>query len=660
MALELPSEPSTRAIGDESDGNHSNDVFGDGIASEYRVKNAAILLFIGNSEADAEFVGAYPMGHNVAMDQPDGDNITTSFKNTIKVLNPPTLTGKNLYGLAIVNYGDSYFKIEDDPENDDYGDMQIKTFTYEVTETTNSETGKITQSKNIVGEGFKSLIRYKDKDETTNPTKFSELRKYVTDSQFIRSTGEIFMTNAPLSNEKGGSGATLSAANTIQTLALLTGGFYEKEEDAVNKPAGCIFVERAVAKITCSAFPATVELQHKTVALGGTGSPIGTLSKQTLKVQNVWWMVDNEEPVSYFVRYAEKDATKFPFWGYSYTGKDNLRFIGSAGMDNLKYDGDDVHDPTKSKTLYRTYWCKDPSYDSPKYFEDQANATGAFPTSSLLGGYGAGTTFTLNNKILYPRENTFSVNYQNYRNTTRVVFKVQYASNDGTPLQLYAIRGQLSSFLLLKDAENYLKSYILESQALNQIVRKYMKGTQCDYNADSFIFDIQEAKADDVNADAGIELGDLIMKSVSFKSDFVTTNFKTDLSDEDKATVTGLADDANDAYHIAKFENNICYYVTYLRHFGDTYCKLPADWKGENVESVYGTGDTASKNYLGRYGLVRNNWYDLNVSLIGNLGKAKVPDGFVKTSDDNKKDEWYLSARIHVLSWAKRSQNVEF
>ena len=68
------------------------------------------------------------------------------------------------------------------------------------------------------------------------------------------------------------------------------------------------------------------------------------------------------------------------------------------------------------------------------------------------------------------------------------------------------------------------------------------------------------------------------------------------------------------------------------------------------------------KDYLGRYGIVRNNWYDLQVSKIMTLGHPQDPqkwdDSWPGKPDDNK--DQYIAVELRVLSWAKRSQNVEF
>ena len=60
--------------------------------------------------------------------------------------------------------------------------------------------------------------------------------------------------------------------------------------------------------------------------------------------------------------------------------------------------------------------------------------------------------------------------------------------------------------------------------------------------------------------------------------------------------------------------------------------------------------------FLGRYGVLRNNWYDLGINSISGVGSPVVPDA-PGTPDDEL--ESFISVRINVLSWAKRTQRED-
>lgn len=95
---------------------------------------------------------------------------------------------------------------------------------------------------------------------------------------------------------------------------------------------------------------------------------------------------------------------------------------------------------------------------------------------------------------------------------------------------------------------------------------------------------------------------------------------------------------------VSCYANGVAYYPVMIRHFDDNQ----TPWR--NVE--YGGNEN---NFLGRYGVLRNNWYEINVTGIRDIGYADVPEVY-GTPDDPM--ESYISVEINVLSWAKRSQNV--
>lgn len=94
------------------------------------------------------------------------------------------------------------------------------------------------------------------------------------------------------------------------------------------------------------------------------------------------------------------------------------------------------------------------------------------------------------------------------------------------------------------------------------------------------------------------------------------------------------------------------YYTTVIRHFDETEAPL-----GDNV-SINKAGDYSEPNHLGRYGVVRNNWYELDIKSVSGLGEPEIPeDGGGNNPPD--KTASYINCQINVLSWAKRSQDVD-
>ena len=84
------------------------------------------------------------------------------------------------------------------------------------------------------------------------------------------------------------------------------------------------------------------------------------------------------------------------------------------------------------------------------------------------------------------------------------------------------------------------------------------------------------------------------------------------------------------------------YYATAIRHFNDD-------------ETPWTDGESYGIQHLGRYGVVRNNWYEVNINSISGPGEPEIPE----PDGPDDKAEGYIRTEINVLSWAKRSQNVD-
>ena len=99
---------------------------------------------------------------------------------------------------------------------------------------------------------------------------------------------------------------------------------------------------------------------------------------------------------------------------------------------------------------------------------------------------------------------------------------------------------------------------------------------------------------------------------------------------------------------IATYKNGESYYIARIKHFGDDLTPWVAgndNYGGKNLE------------WLGRYGVLRNNWYDLAINSISGPGYPDVPE--VKPTDPDDEDTKYINVSVKILDWAKRSQGVE-
>lgn len=97
--------------------------------------------------------------------------------------------------------------------------------------------------------------------------------------------------------------------------------------------------------------------------------------------------------------------------------------------------------------------------------------------------------------------------------------------------------------------------------------------------------------------------------------------------------------------NIKYYKNGVTYYyATVIKHFGD------------DITAPTDDAEYTEEKHLGRYGVVRNTWYELTINSVSGPGEPNVPE--VPTTPPDK-EESYINCEINVLSWAKRSQGVD-
>ena len=98
---------------------------------------------------------------------------------------------------------------------------------------------------------------------------------------------------------------------------------------------------------------------------------------------------------------------------------------------------------------------------------------------------------------------------------------------------------------------------------------------------------------------------------------------------------------------ITGYEGGICYYIAYIRHFDDK----ETPWKSGDPTYV-GSDNSVDYNakYLGRYGVVRNNWYDLSIQDFAYPGSPDIPTPKPTAPDD---DNSTILLNVKVNPWAK-------
>lgn len=533
FTINLPTQPSTRT-------GSLNDDFKDGMANEYAVKDATLLLFQGAAESSATFVGAYKLSTE-PWTSPAGDqNITTTSKKIVKKIDN---SGTGMKALVVLNNND----------------------VFTVNETANS--------LKLKGSGTDFAGTYEDFVKSASATSSANLTK----------TG-FYMANAPLFNKPGDT--TNPAAGTVSTLTDLDGKIYDTEAEALAGKAAQVYVERAVAKVTLNK---------------GTVTEATTSTSTTVPFEVLGWAIDNFNKTTYLVRNTE-DFDSWKSFSSKGLSPSKYRFVGAAPV---------------ATDLYRTYFAKDVNYDTNYSDGILERAT------NFVNTYG-------DTNPQYCFENTFDVPHQNENLTTLVTIKAKL--NNGN--DFYIVGGDETKLYPKTELDNLVKEKFLNTEA-----------TWVTENAKDAFTKI--GKEDLTLAYDKDEAGVIHLKKVTVDPAKLKAS-------PDPLPDTYVADVEAAVGSMVYYKKGVSYYTVRIKHFGDDLTPWKKNELGVKAGEVYPAKDQA-ENWLGRYGVLRNNWYDITVQGVKGLGSATVPE-LTGTTDDEF--DSYIAVQINVLSWAKRTQGA--
>lgn len=380
---------------------------------------------------------------------------------------------------------------------------------------------------------------------------------------------------------------------TVSTLAPLEDKVYPTEAEAASNPATSVYVERAVAKVEVTA----------NATEGTLGAEEGALAWEIKG-----WVLNNTNTTSYLVRNTNTDDE---WWGYQ-NGTAGFRFIGTSQV--------------KTGAGFRTYWAQDPNYG-----EEQTGLYSpwydANPAEDDLKAVGS---------VAYCLENTFDVAHQNQNLTTTVVVAAQLG--DGS--DFFTLNGTSTTLYTRAELDKAVKSAFLNTAAVKTALEENADGKQT--------FDENDIAAITYSkSDAGEWTVTGVTYSDAFAGKFVGDEVPATLQADGAAYTAGLSNATG--LKINCYADGVAYYPVLVKHFGDDL----TPWSQQGTEAY--PGPNAAGNWLGRYGVLRNNWYKVNVTGISNIGSSTVPE--IKTPDDPTQS--YIAVEINVLSWAVRSQSVD-
>lgn len=322
-----------------------------------------------------------------------------------------------------------------------------------------------------------------------------------------------------------------------------------------------------------------------------------------------------------------QSTVEFNNWALDITNK---KTYAVHNIDGLSTDFSAIWTtPRFIGTNSRVYWGKDPNYNLDNLNKTDKEAERQAEFNFINATSGINKTFA---ESAYCLENTFNLASMYQGQTTRVIFKATYTPKDdaGNPLA-----DKDGTFYTIGNMTTILKEAALET-AVNTAATSVLPGCTVDYT---------NLKTEGSHVITLTDIKDSTGKTLVADTDYsgmTGTQIVKEINDK-----LGLkAGRPEEMVGINTYLRGVTYYIARVKHFGSL-----TPW---NSGESYGTDNV---KYLGRYGMLRNNWYDLTVGNVYGPGYPGVPP--VDPTQPDDENEKYLSVSVKILSWAKRSDTVD-
>ena len=389
---------------------------------------------------------------------------------------------------------------------------------------------------------------------------------------------------------------TTAGTNTVQTLSLIAPNRIKlTPEEAEREAATEVYVERVMAKV--SLVDGRDASKHQYSVTNDAGH------KTTYHVELKSWVLDNTNRSAYLTRHAT--TADFKTWaGLKNVKADATRFIGATPVATT---GD-------YQKFVRTHWAKDVNYD---VHSTDINRLSDGNEAAVNGALGT-------DNPQYCFENTFDVERMTVDNTTRAILAAQFIEDGKAAADLYLYDNDTTTLANTATMTDDITT------AINAMEVVKARGT-----------------AGDV---AFEEVNDHLKRVKSFTIGGV--------SYAANATDAAVLKVFNTVYSnigdINIYKKGMVYYQIRVKHFGDDL----TPWnRGEAKVTTTDTYPVVNRdaNYLGRYGILRNNWYELNVATVNRLGYPAIPP--LTDKPDDLLNE-YISVIVNIQPWVKKGKEI--
>lgn len=357
------------------------------------------------------------------------------------------------------------------------------------------------------------------------------------------------------------------------------------------------------ANIYVERLAAKVTLGNATGTSTNTVS-VGSGTAKTFAYSLEGWRLANVNTSSYLTRQYDNN------WNGYKSDANDFTTASHVDYDNNSYRFAGISAIATGKG-YRTYWGKDANYDvAPSFTDGNAEPT-------LAGG--AST---------YCYENTFNVAHQNVKETTCAIVKMKITPDGYSDGTFFTIDDNKGVVYPIAEVKKEIGQRFLAEMGASI-------GTY--YPATTGTIKVSDVQFDDK---AGVvEIKKITLTDGTTEKEVNATDLTTF-----KPTIT-----------VNEFKDGYAYYTILIKHFGDEL----TPWNPSTKTTASYPDPNSEQNWLGRYGVLRNNWYQLEVTGVAAIG-ASTPGELNVNNDDTPDDNLkrYISCKINALSWAVRKQNT--
>ena len=459
----------------------------------------------------------------------------------------------------------------------------------------------------------------------TSLSTFADLAN-VTIADIKDASGYFLMTNATLAD------AGSTSATVFHLPEMSPSYFFPTQAQSQGNPAAHISVERLAAKTTVT---------NSITSHYILGNPRATFASDG---SDMAFALDNYNTRSYAYRHL-------PAVSYQ-------RFVETASIDG--------HSPL----AYRTYWGEDVNYSGNSGLAYTSHATYLAYTDEQKTAF-----WHAMGSNAYCAENTFDVSNMKDNCTTSILVRLQL--NSGLDFYTTSVTGQDIVFQLPRNEvseegtsasssfsrrrsgkvtydgtdyatiDDYLRTWLMEnSSAFRTWVSTYAAGDPRHVNI-----------AVSTPAGGGTATVTAVTQTARSSGTTGATAFNT-------LETTGLATYINNNVTLKFYDDGYCYYRVPIRHFTNTetpWQSTPAMTNNTTAQAYSAAAATAAggtgidATFLGRYGMVRNNWYDISITSVTHIGSPVIP---ALTTNADDKVEQLLNTTLSISGWTTHNQNL--